>query len=66
MIPPRNVDHRFETKEDGRPTDLNLKELEKFHIELALRRTGNNRTKAAELLGIARKTLIEKIKKYDF
>jgi len=54
----------FDTEEDGRPTDLNLKELEKFHIELALRRTGNNRTKAAELLGIARKTLIEKIRKY--
>lgn len=47
------------------PSDLNLKEMETFYVDLALRRTGGNKTRAAELLGIARKTLIEKVKRRD-
>ena len=46
-------------------SDLNLKELEKLYIGLALRRTSQNKTRASELLGISRKTLIEKVKKYE-
>jgi len=46
-------------------SDLNLREAEKFFIGLALKRTRNNKTRAAELLGISRKTLIEKVKLYE-
>jgi transcriptional regulator with PAS, ATPase and Fis domain len=53
----------FGTGEDEKISDLNLRDVEKFLIDQALRRTQNNKTKAAELLGISRKTLIEKVKK---
>ncbi|BBO90071.1 acetoacetate metabolism regulatory protein AtoC [Desulfosarcina ovata subsp. ovata] len=45
-------------------SDLNLVEMEKFTMDLALRRTDGNKSQAAQLLGISRKTLIEKVKKY--
>ena len=45
-------------------SDLNLKDAERLIIEMALNRTNNNRTRAAKLLGISRKTLIEKLKLY--
>lgn len=54
----------FSTEEYEKISDLNLTDAEKFFIGLALRRTQNNRTKAAELLGISRKTLGEKLKSY--
>ncbi len=54
----------FDTEEYRNISDLNLKDAEKFFISLALRRTQNNKTKAAELLGINRKTVIEKVKGY--
>jgi DNA-binding NtrC family response regulator len=44
---------------------MKLKDMEKLFIERTLKRTSNNKTKAAELLGISRKTLIEKVKKYN-
>jgi len=40
--------------------DLSLKELEKLHIEAVLERCGGNRTRAAEILGIERKSLYRK------
>ena len=40
--------------------DLTLRELEKRHIEAVLRRCGGNRTHAAEILGIERKSLYRK------
>jgi DNA-binding NtrC family response regulator len=40
--------------------DLTLKELEKRHIEGVLRRCEGNRTRAAEILGIERKSLYRK------
>ena len=46
-------------------SDLNLFELEKFYIQRALQRTENNKTKAAELLGITRQTLMKKLKLYE-
>ncbi|MGD8771343.1 MAG: sigma-54 dependent transcriptional regulator [Desulfobacterales bacterium] len=55
----------FDTRALEDISDLNLKELEKFYIELALKRTSKNKTRAAELLGISRKTLIDKVKKYE-
>jgi DNA-binding NtrC family response regulator len=44
---------------------LTLKEVEREHIMRILERFDNNRTKAAEILGIARSTLNEKIKLYN-
>ncbi|MCO6499880.1 MAG: sigma-54-dependent Fis family transcriptional regulator [Vicingus serpentipes] len=41
---------------------LSLAEVEKKHIEKVLHSTNNNKTKAAEILGIDRKTLREKLK----
>ncbi len=44
------------------PEELNLQALESTTIRRALAETGDNRTKAAELLGISRRTLQRKIK----
>ena len=43
---------------------FSLEELERQYIRFVLRRTGGKRTRAAEILGINRKTLELKIKKY--
>ncbi len=48
----------------GQPPSLNLEELEAWAIRQALRETHGNRSQAAKLLGVARDTLINKIKKY--
>jgi len=45
--------------------NLNLKEMEKFIIALAMKKTKYNKSHAAELLGISRKTMIEKVKKFE-
>ena len=42
-----------------------LKDLEKEAIEQALERVGNNRRKAANILGISARTLYRKLKEYD-
>jgi DNA-binding NtrC family response regulator len=39
-------------------------EAERYLIEMTLRHTGNNRTRAAEILGISPKTLFNKLKEY--
>jgi DNA-binding NtrC family response regulator len=52
----------FEAGEHQETPALNLKDVENLCISMALARTDNNKTKAAELLGITRKTLIEKAK----
>ncbi len=43
---------------------MNLEELEKRHILSVLEKTGGNRSEAARLLGIDRKTLRQKLKKW--
>ncbi len=43
---------------------LTLKDIERRHIKAILSLAANNRTKAANMLGIARSTLNEKIKSY--
>ncbi len=44
---------------------LTLKDMECQHIKMVLASVANNRTKAAQILGIARSTLNEKIKTYN-
>jgi len=39
--------------------------VERIHIRNVLASSGNNRTKAAKLVGISRSTLNEKIKTYQ-
>ena len=43
---------------------MTVEEAERALIELTLRHTGNNRTRAAEILGISTKTLFNKLKEY--
>ena len=43
---------------------ISLEELEKQHIQSVLKQVNNNKSAAARMLGIARKTLREKIQKY--
>lgn len=46
-------------------SSLNLEEMERAYIEEALRRTGDNRTEAAEILGLSRRTLQRKLKEMN-
>ena len=49
-----------------RPLDDVVEELERSEIENALRSTRGNRTRAAGLLGINRRSLLRRLKKYGF
>ena len=44
---------------------MNREEIEKNTIIRALQRTGGNVTRAAEEIGVSRRTLYRKMKKYD-
>jgi transcriptional regulator with PAS, ATPase and Fis domain len=50
----------------ARPRICSIQDVEKDHIESILLHTGGDTVKAAEILGISRKTLWEKRKKYGF
>ena len=54
----------FDVRIDENVSGLELKDMEKLFIERTLKQTSNNKTKAAEILGISRKTLIEKVRRY--
>ena len=58
-------DHFAGHKEGGVLKD-EIESLERTRIEQALDETGNNQTRAAELLGITERTLRYKLKKYGF
>lgn len=47
------------------PENLTLKDIERRHIMVVLESVSNNKTKAAQALGISRSTLNEKIKAYN-
>ena len=55
----------FDGHIDENVSHTELQDMERIFIERTLKRTSNNKTRAAELLGISRKTLIEKVKKYN-
>jgi DNA-binding NtrC family response regulator len=46
------------------PVGTTVEQAERALIELTLDHTGNNRTRAAEILGISQKTLFNKLKEY--
>jgi len=55
-----------ETMSPGRPVfgdDLTIEEVERLHIEAVLARCGGNKTEAAAILGIDRKSLYRKVKR---
>jgi DNA-binding NtrC family response regulator len=54
-----------ETPDTGSPDQGRLAHIEQDEIMSAIQQFGGNRTKAAAYLGINRKTLREKIRKYD-
>lgn len=57
---------KSEPPESSGPDDLvSLMEIEKTHIQRALKLTGNNRTRAASVLGISIRTLQRKLKAYE-
>jgi DNA-binding NtrC family response regulator len=51
------------TTQSGIGDNLTLEELERLHIAAVLKRCGGNRTRAAEILGIERKSLYRKAKR---
>jgi sigma-54 specific flagellar transcriptional regulator A len=50
---------------DGHPVDLPaiLRRMEEAYIDAALARTGGNKKAAADLLGLQRTTLVEKLRR---
>ncbi|MFO0658388.1 MAG: helix-turn-helix domain-containing protein [Polyangiaceae bacterium] len=46
------------------PEITRLEDVERIHIERILERVGGSRTKAAQLLGLSRSTLWEKLKRF--
>ncbi|HRU39571.1 MAG TPA: helix-turn-helix domain-containing protein, partial [Candidatus Goldiibacteriota bacterium] len=70
LIPPESLNMAYyaaaENKAQASPgLDMPLHELEKKSIILALTKTKGNQTRAAKLLGITRKMIMNKIEKYD-
>jgi two-component system response regulator AtoC len=53
------------SQQDTQDEATTLNEVEQIHIRRILRMTDGNRTRAAQLLGVARSTLNEKIKLYN-
>ena len=62
FIPKNN--HRYQQR-DNLASDGSLMNLEKEHIKRVLNQVNFNKSQAARILGIARKTLREKIQKYN-
>lgn len=61
---PRDIAEQPES-EDKKSPSSNLRDLERQHIERVLQETNGNRSQAADLLGISRKTLYRKLLEYN-
>jgi DNA-binding NtrC family response regulator len=61
---PAGSEHLSSRIEDGNAAPLSLEEVERMHIEEVLRQNNFSRAKSAEQLGISKKTLYLKIKRY--
>lgn len=53
------------TPSDAAAPPVSLEAVEREHILVALRHTRGNKRRAAQLLGIARSTLIQKVRRYQ-
>ncbi len=53
----------YASSTESLPSD-SLREVERYHIDRVLKKTGGNKTKAAEILGIGTSTLYRKIEKF--
>jgi two-component system NtrC family response regulator len=62
---PRELAEHSESADDSDSSFASLAEMEKRQIRRALQHVEGNRSRAADLLGISRKTLYRKLKEYD-
>jgi len=68
VIPTQALPHDIagQVESEGKkPPSSNLRDIERFHIERVLQETNGNRSQAADVLGISRKTLYRKLLEYD-
>jgi DNA-binding NtrC family response regulator len=64
-LPPQLQNYSAETHADAQPESLTLAEIEEEHIRKILQAHGGNISRAARTLAIDRKTLYDKIRKYN-
>jgi DNA-binding NtrC family response regulator len=64
LLAPAPADSSADEAEPKIGDELTLAELERLHIEAVLRRCGGNRTRAAQILGIERKSLYRKARRF--
>ena len=64
IITTRHLPFDIEGRKSSPTADFNLKTMERRLVQLAMERTGNNKSRAAELLGISRRNLLERLKNY--
>ena len=66
-LPPQMLpdDYKISDVQSGSQGGLTLKDVEREAIRVTLDQTGGNKSRSAKLLGIARQTLLNKIKEYD-
>lgn len=63
-LPPHILPEARKKKHLPNEKSYTLKEIERDAIKIALEETGNNKSKTAKKLGVARQTLLNKIKEY--
>ena len=63
-LPDLDMQRLREALGEGAPPPESLEAVERRQIAAMLRHTGGNRRKAAQLLGLARSTLLAKIRRY--
>lgn len=64
-IAPRHLPPELAAEAAATPELLTLEAVERQHIREVMERTGGNRVRAAQLLGIATSTLYEKLKRFQ-